>query len=359
MEPMLYLDESWRVDDGGRRHLISHALHVEDVLGKADNVFKTLRKMKRHDRDAYDLFSRIGAPVATEHSLFAPGKEEPTFRARLPAFQACFLAYGDDEKGKERFWTKCSGLYLQRVERPCWVDAAPGAVIYAIKGLWVCRDRRSLGDIPFADSAHVALEPGGIRFLRQTEVDFQRIPRSKSGPRQYRAGASIPHVCRRIPLWLQDKADDHKTTPQDVAEWMFNMLTWCKPEPGILCRAFKGGESIAFTVGKRDASRFFADRGLRDNRKRKILHYVRGHYRADEAFVRPHYRGERDFWWHGMHVRMSVPDWHAPAVERFSAASFEPEGERQAAGMTTADLGARLSAEMSRDFFLSRKSYRH
>lgn len=92
--------------------------------------------------------------------------------------------------------------------------------------------------------------------------------------------------------------------------WAVN--AWFQRDIGWQVEMSKGRRKLTFGIPNNEARRWFRRRltaTTTDGRRKRILHEVISHYRKTKngtTTVKPHLRGEREFWWNGCKTRINI-----------------------------------------------------
>lgn len=127
------------------------------------------------------------------------------------------------------------------------------------------------------------------------------------------------------------KHNEAADTIEQYISWMFctaAQLFAATDSAGLQVRASKGGITSTFSIDMLRTAYFFRDRDLKDEGGRRIFHIVRTHPR-----VRSHFRGARDFTWHGYQIHISVPGLHHWTASSFDVGAYEVEPDTRVPGM--------------------------
>jgi len=145
--------------------------------------------------------------------------------------------------------------------------------------------------------------------LPERRTTFQPLPG--------RRGGMVTHTAQSVPSWVSEMASENSMERDAWLTYAVGLVASAKvPNDHILVRAGNGRETAAFAIARNDGKRFFRQRTsgvAADGKRKRILHYVEGHERRTAhgvQYVRPHYRGDRVFRWHGYNVRVSGLGFH-------------------------------------------------
>jgi len=282
------------------------------ILERLDEYFICIRRLRRHDPSAYQLFRKIGFTVAS--GWYAAG-DHPENRERLKAlprlsFGGVLVATDTDTPNA----VLPSFLYFRRLIRPSLVQSFRGDV-YALSFIF---DDRSVA-AHWASRMQVVVEchigmshDGTLALLKERVEQVHEFDTHSRGTKRHRLRRTSHHW--DYPQWIKDAGAKHSKSPNDWATEMFvtTMLTHGLAINKFIIRARKGECVAAFGIALERAKTFFRDRDktlvARDGKRKRIFHSVRAHTRmistSQTADVRAHYRGLRTFDWcgYGMHI---------------------------------------------------------
>lgn len=297
--------------------------YLGDLLDRMDEVFEHLPLLKRADPDAFDMYSRMGASIASSDVQISASMDSWFLQSR-PAFGCAYLGGGDtDELVCLRFGT------FTKETRPINVQPSNGD-IYRLTCTY------KLGDQLLAESFYVAIEGDEVRALKSLTPRSFEIPtarRRMKGQRRSRP-AKITRLCWEHPRILTEVGSTEKRDApiDEKAASLFALISNSANmrESGITVHARKGDVSAAFAIDMLRTPYFFADREKTVNENgstKKIIHIVRGHWRntrVGRRFVKPHFRGLREFSWNGYEIRVSMAGKHGHALSSFDVAAADP-----------------------------------
>jgi hypothetical protein len=278
----------------------------ETILDRLDEYFQCMKRLKSHDYEAYEVFSRLGfaipaSCVNAEHPDFLSVKRVRALRRTLGGV----LLWATSED-KETIYP--SFVYFTKMRCPMSVEATKGDV-YRVTVVY--DDRGLYRNVTAPQSCHVVLrDDGTVRLLREQVAFFSDV-----GVGRDRLRLRTTHWA--YPLWLYDLALHHKQTPSYMAEWFFKMafFTYDAIVEKIQIRVAKGLMVAMFSIVLPTAKAFFRDRKVEvasDGKRKRIFHSVVEHVREYEdghaTTVKAHYRGSRDFGWNNYHVHIVLPE---------------------------------------------------
>lgn len=310
----------------------------EDILDRLESYFVYMERMKRADRDAYDLFGRVGAWIGADAGA-AHTDTSTAWKTTKPAFAA--TAFPPNEAMPDKnFHLKLA--YMMKVDTPPpGVERTNHPTVYRVVFYYddvtdkkLLAFRRGL-----AESFYVGVDDDGVaHLLRQANRHMETI-RSRKG------AFAVPRMHVGAPRMLVELAKDREETPGELAQrffgWLYNNSI--QQSGGIRIAVKKGALACAFSIDMLRTPYFFKDRDviLNENGNRtRIFHIVRTHRRVDGKLVKTHFRGARRFIWNGYAINITVPDFHHADLLRFNATEHDEERED---GMTATEAGQLLS----------------
>lgn len=309
------------------------------ILDQLDHYFVILGRMKKGDRQSYDLFSRIGAHITPTRTAEwfekTPAGLPPWWRETLPGRGGVF--FGDSEieateKKEKSFYPRALHFMKYRPHGvPVEVQPVNTGTVYMMAVYW-----DKLGDEKWQklagghgvsqDYPVVIGEDGSIRVLRTLETKYVQ-GRGKRGK------FYIPVRRWGIPKTYQEWADQHGQKAEDYLRWLFIHAaeTYMMANASMTrVSVTKGHLTGIFAVDIERTPYFFRDREVTVNDKgtrKRIFHVVRAHERMNGATVRLHFRGERQFNWNGYAISITVPGWHHLNLAEINIGSLDGESE--------------------------------
>lgn len=304
---------------------VSHegaAFYLGDLLDRLDRAFADLSEMRKHDRDAYDIFSRSGVSIFTQ-GMGVEEKVDPYFLLTKPSFSATYL--GDRPEHGDVI--SPTFLYAVKEKRPGHVQPMKGVTVYRCGAVY---DDRKLGGKRLSALATfwVAMgDDGTIVPLKWCRSVIQELPRAvRRLPDGSRQGRKVRRMEWEYPLPLRDIAEKNGVSVEKEASRWFCWITNAAlaAERGMTVRVKKHKATMAFAIDMLRTPYFFADRDktvTANGQTKKILHLVRAHTRVGagghETVVRSHFRGLRHFEWNGYEVSIGVAGKHGRALSEF------------------------------------------
>jgi len=303
------------------------------ILDRLDEYFVCVRRLRRHDADAYALFARVGFAVPADRYV---NPEHTEMRSLIhdsvrPAFGGILCGGWTDYArdlcfpGDKRFSGdhQCfpSFLYFTKIETPSRIEQHRGA-IYRVTSVFDDRRYSQRWHSTLTAVLHfhaVISDDGSVEILRELQRSRSNFP-VKRGRRRERIELS---QCQwQYPQWLADfSADCPEPFPNDPfgIKWarywfLLAFLTHQLAVSRIIVRAQHDGQTAAFGIDVTRAKYFFADREIDlaiDGKRKRIFHAVAEHDRRIDPTrttrVRGHYRGSRHFEWNGHRIRIVMP----------------------------------------------------
>jgi hypothetical protein len=317
------------------------------ILDRLDEYFACMKQLRRRDREAYDLFSRIGLSVPADAYKTKEVTGEP-----MVASGGILVAMGrsDDNRG----WVLPSFLYFMKIIRPVGVQWYDGTV-YRVMAVYDDRDstRQWVSRKSGVMSFHVGVSHGVATLLRECHTVWSEFRVGRGKGRTW-----IRRVQRRwvTPEWLGDAASEHQMSVEEWALMLFRMSfsTHCSVLEKLLIRATRGGVSACFGVDVARCKYFFRDRDVEalaaDGKRKRIFHSVAAHDRVlspgRTTGVRSHYRGIRTFTWNTANICIVPPA--NMDVARFDLAMMEEDTLHHERTLPAAESAEVLVAAMER-----------
>jgi hypothetical protein len=347
----------------------------ETILDKLNDYFIYLDRMKRGDRDAYNLYSRIGASIMpyNVHSrgmLTENGNAlNPYFCSVMPSFGAVATGVSPEieqyELDKKLLHPRF--IYFTKFRRPSSdVELSNVGSIYGVTCYWDKLDRRHWKHPDKykhgspTEFAVCVTKDGAVRLLRNRLSSAQVIVHRHG---KGRGSTSVIHHQRwGVPEFFIDWAREHKLDPQQHLRSIFVGAAneWMESHAStIRVSASKNGLTAVFGVDVLRTPYFFKDRDTlltASGRKVPIFHQVRVQQRTSPSgrkfAVRTHFRGASRFRWNGYDMHISVPGKHHGHLIDIDVLSDDSEwhkpGSREMVG--TDYLGRALAAHIDQGY---------
>jgi hypothetical protein len=340
-----------------------------DVLDELRDYFVCIRRLKRTDKDAYALFSQIGAQIVPSDALAAGCELEtiwcdPSF-AR-PAFgMVFFTCFKVDTPNLLHFRM----IYFQKIsprkKHEVEIKNIPGDT-YVCCGFLTEKHKQWGAVLRF--HVHVDMQ-GCITLLREKQMidvanTYGRRTIQNGYSKSYRTKEhfQVRAYSWDFPAGLALGLEDHKAngknlifkTMQEYAAFLFsfaaNIHTTSATGARVAIRS-SGGLTAVLNIDPTATPGFFKDRDkivTVSGRARPIFHSVMPHLRRTargEKFVKFHFRGLRKFEWNGYRIDITVPGWdQIRDIREFDASAVIYDNDElaplDAIGMI--ELGSRL-----------------
>ena len=277
----------------------------KDVLGSLSDYFVHIERLKSTDRDAYDLMSRLGgkllesSPLNKGGSLFSIQSLEPIWQTSRPAFLFAFFLPPDRVESK--VFVKFA--YMKKVSGFELIQPVTGADSYIVSLVYDDKQDTKVPH-PFIVEFAVAVNADSLEFRVLKTLEAETVP--------LRRGKFIRQVWR-LPASLSLMASELKENPDSLARKIFCLIANASSASAhdmICITAEKGKTRAKFSVEPEEAKSFFRDREPvldQNGRNIRIFHSVRPHSRMNGAAVRFHFRGLRNFIWHGYRIKIDIP----------------------------------------------------
>lgn len=303
--------------------------YLGDLLDRLDQTFKDMRVLKKSDRDAYNVFKRLGATTVSSDMLFATDLQ-PHHVKSLPAM-ACLHIHKEDDYDPDLIPMRFLYMFRETSKRSMrkrgLVEIAPGKIFRM--GRTFDLDGKAMAGFFFVSVS----QDGKVTPLRQEVKHYTLRRRGPTGHLQREcSGVTVGY-----PFVLQEVADRRFDGDVNAAAREFFAIVAgaaSARDAGVTIRVRKRQESAAFAIDMERTPYFFADREKTVNENgqtKRIFHVVRGHMRTTagghKKFIKPHFRGIRRFIWNGYVVRISLTGKHAASLSSFDVAAERFEGD--------------------------------
>lgn len=282
------------------------------ILDRLDQYFVCIKRLRRHDPDAYQLFSRTGFTVS---EMFSSGSHPENIERlqaidEYPSMGGVLLA--PDPKAGHVY---PSFIYFRKLKSASWVERTDGQ-LFGVTALY-----DNYRDLTVPVTCHVAIESSGMRVLKQyNDITTVVQPGRKTHGGRKPEAIRLKYRQWQYPSWLYPEPDDPEPKdPQTRATHLLTMalMTYVDATSRIVVRVKHEGCIAAFGIELSRAKYFFRDREAmtalaRDGKRKRIFHSVSAHSRklGDDRTteVRRHYRGLRSFDWNGYGIHIVYPD---------------------------------------------------
>jgi hypothetical protein len=298
-----------------KEHFGAH-YYLGDLLDRLEQTFKHLPKIRKADRDAWDLYSKVGATVCDSNALWSIDVQPHIIKA-MPSFGCAFIG-GDIPEDKDILPARF--MYFMRVKKPVNVQPSNG-VVYRV-GMTLDDD-----DAPIYCGFYVSVDGGNIRALRELISTPHIVGSTTSSKHPSKQIRTIHRMSWGYPRTLSDKAEELGMGCDTLAEQTFAVIANAaySRESGMTVTVRKHSKKAVFAIDMLRTPYFFADREKvadENGSTKKILHYVRGHTRTlaggSEKFIKPHFRGLNTFKWNGYDVRIGMGGKHGLSLSSFN-----------------------------------------
>jgi hypothetical protein len=274
------------------------------VLDELHLYFPYLARMRKADRNTYDLYSKIGAQLLPDMDTpwINMDELEPWWADHRPGFGAIAvtsvsnvydLEFKLKGKGKitPKFW------YFQKYELPpARIQPLRGGDVYVVTVYWDdMHDKKHFKRGAPTEFPVLVAKDCSITVLK-TLINRKIITRSRKG-----ATVAIRQKAWTIHDIFKNWALENKTDVEEQLKRIFRIAAnayIASAMSMIQIRATKGPLAALFSIDVLKTPEFFADRELEcdvSGRRKKIFHIVRPHSRITGANVRMHFRGARQF----------------------------------------------------------------
>jgi hypothetical protein len=318
----------------------------DTILGQLERYFVYLRRMRRTDKSAYDLYRAVGATIepylsnvwhgeadAGDAELLYKFSEEtieymkrdelsPAFIRDRPAF-GC-VTYGTDPLSESRELTQSTKtkrvlwipkfMYFTKFEKPPIKWQPMSRVKGDVYGLTVWWDRphdpreyRRKYGVPQDFGVWVSKDGKTIRILKQ-HLKWNRW--------------AYPHD-------FKDWAKNRGVDVQVFLRHLFIMAVRHAEDielSMVRVNVHKRDLTAVFGVNVERLAYFFQDRDFAltaTGSRKRIFHLVKPYQRKDGSWTKMYFAGEREFEWAGYHVQLTVPGLHHQSLNTFHYGSID------------------------------------
>lgn len=325
---------------------------LSDLLDRLDDAFADLRKLKNHDRETYDLYSKIGGTVLPNDIGFETSLSAAWRKGHRPAFALVHIPNVNkyDDSDLSFFRT----MYFRKIKSRVGVQQ-PSGDMYEVGGFFHDDD---------SYNGKMSIKKGALAlFYVSVDENCKITPLKQKIPKNISSSYNNRHYRAHFTQWRWDypwilypsrnASPAVYKTPQDRAQFLFSIVASASEaaNTGFQVRVTKGEITAMFCIDMLRSPYFFKDRDKSvtvNGKTKKIFHIVRTHKRelanGEILNVRSHFRGERKFTWNGYKVSITMPGLHHAELSRFDASAIDfPEDKKLPTGMLdNAELGSRL-----------------
>ncbi len=326
----------------------------ENILERLDFYFRVLKRMRKGDRAAYDLYKIHGGivlPGLIYKSSITDIKLDPWFLKTRPAFGAIFFgsAKWETKDEAEHDYIFPRALYFRKYKidaTPLHIQHVGSGDVYIGTVYWddpdIAKGDKHYGKwdkyvgkkgIP-QDYAIWVKDNGEVQALRILKDTTQTI-RAKHG-RDKGKTFTIPTRRWGFPNYEGSLTMKERSFQESLCQFFVLCANeWQHAAMGFTkVRATNNNLMALFAVNIERTPYFFKDREVTINKagsRKRIFHIVRPHQRilADgrETYVRTHFRGEREFMWNKYKICITVPGWHHGNFAGFNVGGHDEDAE--------------------------------
>lgn len=312
-KPKIEQDTSWGVVNS-----------LPKLLKDLPDYFKVMKAMRKEWLSDYDYFSQVGGQVV-DGDCFGEAFDLPTVwkKGYRPAAGMVYIRpYDAPDRLFVAAITFRKFKWSEGIELP-----KKGETIYIM-------------NIYYYDKEKSVLKKGitSLQFVLAASNDSVRVLRSLHDNGHWR----IPFYCKYLGTSDGSAAVSYEEGKSRVLKvFHFAIGVYIYSGDGILtsCLDPETGIWASFNIPMTRAPYFFRERvkvAAESGRTAPIFHSVKPHERIigeTKINVRFHFRGLREFVWHGFKVKISVAGWHHSDLRDFSASAVDvPIGERKKRG---------------------------
>ena len=292
------------------------------ILDQLGRYFVILKRMKHGDKEAYDLYSRLGAYILPERSNGFGEYERDVLEPRWLELRPSFgmVLYGSRSQevkiDKEKKFYVPFAVYFNKyrlARAPTIVQPVNSGDVYRCTVYWDTFHGSRDGGTPTEFALNVS-PSGEVHILKVLENKNIKV-RAKKGKGRG-STFTVPQRSWGVPSFFEDWAEENGKDVQSFLASIFIQTANAQiaaADSMIKVSAYKGRLAAIFSVNVLRTPYFFKDRDLcvdHKGNKKKIFHIVRTHVRKTGSVVRTHFRGIREFNWEGYKIKITVPGWH-------------------------------------------------
>lgn len=316
------------------------------ILDRLDEYCACMRKMRQHDPDSYDLYSRVGLSVSASRYVIA----DLDSALRIPDGERVAIGgilVGTSDRDTDMIIP--SFIYFQKLNRPSQVQWKPGDP-YRVVAIY---DDRVKGHPAWPLEFHVVVDKSGdVHPLKQV-VHYESTFKPKGSRKNITLSLKKWDYSVGLKGLVQDRQErEQDATCEMIAKRLFMAayLTSIETRQRIVVRARRRGITAAFGIDVKRAKTFFKDRDTTvlasDGKRKRIFHSVSQHMRLGRIPVRFHYRGLRHFDWNDYGVSIVFPknNW---LIDMPIPATYEEDAVESANMTTMQGLGKELDKRLS------------
>ena len=324
----------------------------DTILDQLDCYWVYLARMRKHDRDAYDLYSKLGATIVPPVTFFLhdgmrisknKDKKEwkvpnmtPWWKANRPAF-GC-VSYGITPRIEEQelhpppredrktLWIPKFLYFVKYAQPPSTIQPMTGGDVYGMTIWWdrpqdTGKHGRKWGT-PESFAIYISQDGSERRVLKMQRSWVEHVEgkrrRSKRGRGRKGEGASFHRHGWVLPGCYKEWAKVEHTTVQNLLLTLFMeaAITYEHAAYSMVrveVNNPKHNLTATFGVDIKRMGYFFKDRDITvtgSGTRQRVFHIVRPHERHTKhgaVNVPFHFRGLREFSWAGYQVGITVP----------------------------------------------------
>jgi hypothetical protein len=320
------------------------------ILDKLDEYFVILRRLKKVDRQSYDVFSKIGIGILPSANIYARTKLDlrvsPWFAKELPGLGAVAwgvdpsIPHGEYTENGESFWRPRFAYFKKysKGKHPSEVQRVKGGTVYVLTFYWDVENqpkfKPGLFEVPI-----VVMDDGSLVALK-----------SKAGKRRVSRYGGAIHSGRDwdFPSQYYTWARDNKLVPEFHLPLLFKLCADSYEENQAAVMKVvveKDNLTATFGIDTKRSAYFFKDRETVVNdagSTARIFHIVRPHVRANGSTVKLHFRGLRQFKWNGYDVAIIVPGKFGGDLTSWDVGVADEEWLKEGEGEELGKYGKRL-----------------
>lgn len=334
-----------------------------DILDRIDQYFVYIKRMKKVDREAYKMYSKIGATILGSKGQVVEGVPAEFKSGIRPTFGAsAFLGRGDTEEENANYTFMKFAYFKKMAADTTHIEPFSEGPIYQLT-VFLSDRMEDKGNFGLSLWSYVGVYPDGrIKVLKYVEAERQTIIH-----KDRRGGTSTIHrmgwtygLNLDRELEVRDGVESktrkrwNSLSVQGRAEIIFGITLsgYIWSSGALRVSVAKGNTKAVFCIDLLRTPYFFderepvyADKG----HKKRIFHIVRTHKRTfqdgRETYVHSHFRGLRRFNWFGYKILITMPGkHHTPLIELDTETHFVEEDEPVWPGYMEEDEATKIIA---------------
>lgn len=334
---------------------------AEQVLDELPHYMEVADLLRKKSPQDYHIINSVGAQLLAGHSwahmipdLAHSTTLSPWWHNNRPAHGATMFSVGrhahEHELREQAAWPRI--FVFDRFKGfESWVQRFPGDH-YKVTIVWEWHGKLVLDNYAVAITASGKIVILNIRQRMRQQIRHKKRDQGVLGPI---VTSTITHQHWGLPEPLIEWARESDQDPHSFLARLFvlccNTFEVANYEP-IRVSIEKNHLRATINLPFEDPVTFFADRDITasvNGQRKRIFHIVRTHIRRNGTRVPSHFRGLREFTWHGYNIHITVPEWHHRSLAEFDVAAENPSITPNAVHIDAAGLGDMLHSVIAED----------